>query len=128
MLPTYPFERQKYWLKKHTSTKKEYSASHKSMRNDHAEPKQGMEQEIAAIWSNLLEVDEIAATDNFFDIGGDEFTAVKLVNQLRNQFEVELELKQVFENASIRELAELIVEKQIDALDPEQLALLLEEE
>lgn len=126
VLPTYPFERQKYWLKKHTSTQKKDSAPHKSMRNDHAEPKQGLEQEIAAIWRHLLEVDEIAATDNFFDMGGDEFTAVKLVNRIRNQFEVEIELKQVFEKASIRELAELIVEKQIDALDPEQLALLLE--
>lgn len=128
VLPTYPFERQKYWLKKHTSTEKEYSASHKSMRNVRSEPKEGIEQEIADIWSLLLEVDEIAATDNFFDIGGDEFSAVKLVNQIRNQFDVEIELKQVFENASIRDLAELIVEKQIDALDPEQLALLLAED
>jgi amino acid adenylation domain-containing protein len=128
VLPTYPFERQSYWLKRHSSTEGRHSAKRaKTAENDFAAPKQGMEQEIAAIWSLLLGVDEIAATDNFFEMGGDEAAAGKLIDRLNNQFGIELQLKELFETVTIRELADLVVEKQIEGLDPEQLAMLLDD-
>jgi amino acid adenylation domain-containing protein len=126
VLPTYPFDRQRYWIMRETSAADKRSAKKKSQRNDFVTPKQGMEQEIAEIWGHVLELDEVAATDNFFDIGGDELEAGKLINRLSSEFNVDIELKQFFENASVRELAELVIEKQIEAMDPEEIAKLLE--
>lgn len=60
---------------------------------------------IARIWKDLLGVDRIFPSDRFFDLGGDSLTATQIATRLREQFGIDLPLKEVLSNPSVRSLA-----------------------
>ncbi|UHG91353.1 polyketide synthase [Spirosoma oryzicola] len=46
-------------------------------------PKAGVEQQIASIWADLLQLDKVGLDDNFFELGGNSLLAQKLVAALK---------------------------------------------
>lgn len=60
-------------------------------------PKPGAETELAAIWAELLERDDIAREDDFFSLGGDSLLATRLGALLRTRMQVDLPLRILFE-------------------------------
>ncbi|MCL5071892.1 MAG: phosphopantetheine-binding protein, partial [Actinobacteria bacterium] len=68
------------------------------------------EKALVAIWRDLLKLDRVGIQDNFFSIGGNSLMAIKLINQIRNFFHVDIELRHFFESRNIANTAKLIVE------------------
>jgi amino acid adenylation domain-containing protein len=72
----------------------------------------GEELRIARIWSELLHVDHIASTDNFFDLGGHSLLLLKLVRQLNKEFaaelHTELQIAQLFQAPTVEKLAQVV--------------------
>jgi acyl carrier protein len=60
---------------------------------------------LAAIFAELLRVESVGSDDNFFSLGGNSLTAVKLIARVRAEFGVRLPLWVVFQCASVSELA-----------------------
>ncbi len=86
-------------------------------------PETGIELAIAAIWEELLGIDGIGAEDNFFKLGGDSLLATRVVPRLRDGFNVEIQLRELFEEGTIAALAarvEDLLFEQIDALSDEE--------
>ncbi|WNG18185.1 amino acid adenylation domain-containing protein [Cystobacter fuscus] len=75
------------------------------------EPRTPTAVAMAGIWSELLGVDGVSADDSFFALGGHSMLAVRLVNQLRRRFKVDLPMKTLFERPRLQELADLIDQK-----------------
>jgi len=71
-------------------------------------PRTPTEEVLAKIWSQLLGIDQVGVTDNFFDIGGHSLLATQLVSRLRETFQVEVPLHYFFETPTVAELAESI--------------------
>jgi amino acid adenylation domain-containing protein len=69
------------------------------------EPMQGLERSIAGIWSDILQVDEIGADDNFFDLGGHSLHLVRVHAKLQPLTEGKLSLLDLFRYPSISALA-----------------------
>ena len=63
------------------------------------------EATLAAIFAELLRVEHVASDDNFFSLGGNSLTAVKLIARVRAEFGIRLPLWVVFQCASVAELA-----------------------
>ncbi|UAA37423.1 amino acid adenylation domain-containing protein [Paraneptunicella aestuarii] len=79
-------------------------------------PKNDTEIALQKIWAELLKVEEVGVTDNFFQMGGHSLLATRLASQIRRQFEVNFTLKSLFELPSIEEQAAMIVaEKGLDS-------------
>ena len=55
-------------------------------RSGHRPPRTAAEQLIAAVWSDVLGVPEVGADDNFFHLGGDSLTAVRVVGRVYEVF------------------------------------------
>ena len=72
------------------------------------EPRNELEQTIADIWVTHLGIDCVGVKDNFFDLGGNSLTAVRLFAQINEQCRVNLRLTVLFENPTIEQLAEAI--------------------
>jgi amino acid adenylation domain-containing protein/thioester reductase-like protein len=72
------------------------------------EPQSEMEQTVAAVWRSLLRVDRVSRHDNFFELGGHSLLIVQMLEQLR-RFGLTLELRKVFENPTLSELARALV-------------------
>lgn len=51
----------------------------------YVEPVGELETRFAQVWSQLLKVEKVGATDNFFTLGGDSLLAIQLVSKLSDQ-------------------------------------------
>ena len=72
---------------------------------------EGREADIAEIWKSLLSLDKIDRYANFFEIGGDSLLATRFLEKIRTQFGVEITLREIFENAELNKLAQILDER-----------------
>jgi acyl carrier protein len=63
------------------------------------------ERALAGLFAEVLRVEQVGSTDNFFSLGGNSLTAVKLIARVRTEFGIRLPLWVVFQCASVAELA-----------------------
>jgi len=66
------------------------------------------EQVLARLWRELLKLDEIAVSDNFFNLGGDSLLATRLTIRIQSQLRVSLPTRAVFESSTLRGLAKVV--------------------
>jgi acyl transferase domain-containing protein len=85
----------------------------------------GIEQELASMWQEVLGLEEVGVHDNFFDMGGDSLLATQLIGRLGEAFQVDLSLRNLFESPTVGEIALTIVQRQAQQVESGQLAELL---
>jgi amino acid adenylation domain-containing protein/thioester reductase-like protein len=73
-------------------------------------PRSAMEVKLSAIWSELLGVPRVGVHDNFFDLGGRSLVALRLLIRVRDEYQVDLPVRSLFDNPSIVGLASAIEE------------------
>ncbi|MFB2833040.1 amino acid adenylation domain-containing protein, partial [Floridanema evergladense] len=71
-------------------------------------PRTPVEEMLAQIWIELLKVERVGIHDNFFELGGHSLLATQLVLCIRDRFKVELPLRDLFNAATLAELAQTI--------------------
>jgi amino acid adenylation domain-containing protein len=71
-------------------------------------PRTETEKALAAIWGQLLKVESIGIDDDVFDLGAHSLQAMKALTQIRDAFDVNLALRNLFEHPTIAGLAEAI--------------------
>lgn len=71
-------------------------------------PQSDTEKSLAAIWSELLNTERLGLMDDFFDLGGQSLTAIRVVARIRDTFAVDISLRNVFEHPTLGALAEVI--------------------
>ncbi|MBB5857455.1 non-ribosomal peptide synthetase [Amycolatopsis umgeniensis] len=94
-------------------------------------PRDPAEQLITDIWREVLGVDRVGVTDDFFALGGHSLLATRVLAQLRRAFAVELPLRRLFEATTVAELAQAVtqaVEDEITGLSDAEVARLLASE
>lgn len=75
---------------------------------DFVRPRTGTEKSLAAIWSELLQVENIGVNDNFFDLGGKSLLAMRMVARVRDALGVDVQLRNLFERPTVAGLAEIV--------------------
>jgi acyl carrier protein len=68
-------------------------------------PATAVELRVAAVWRDVLGIDAVGAFDNFFDLGGDSLTALRVVDRLRDEHGVSLSIAAFYASPTIRLLA-----------------------
>ncbi|MCI7406581.1 methyltransferase, partial [Desulfovibrio piger] len=69
------------------------------------------EQAVAAIWKNVLRVDDVGVTDSFFLSGGDSLSAFQLLRQLEREFGCRLTLRDLLQAPTVAAQAALVDHK-----------------
>ncbi len=67
-----------------------------------------VEQILAGIWCNLLNLDRVGLTDRFFELGGHSLAATQVISRVRAVFGTELPLQALFESPTIAGLAKRV--------------------
>ena len=67
-------------------------------------PRTPIEEVLAAIWIELLEVERVGVHDNFFDLGGHSLMAMRLMAAVRDTLGITLPLKTFFESPTIEHM------------------------
>ncbi|ARU63056.1 hypothetical protein CBW65_20310 [Tumebacillus avium] len=68
-------------------------------------PRTETEAGVAAIWQEVLGVEQVGAEDNFFALGGHSLLAAKIVSRINRRFDVDLPLRTLFAAPTVAELA-----------------------
>jgi len=71
-------------------------------------PRVGVEQQLAAIWSEVLKLDRVGAHDNFFDLGGNSLLAMRLAARISASFARRVAVRDLFIHQTVAEQAELV--------------------
>jgi len=64
-----------------------------------------VQQRISSMWQELLAMEGISPEANFFELGGDSMTAIRLLRRLREELHPEVKLDDVYEFPSISQLS-----------------------
>ena len=134
-LPTYPFERKRYWLETRIPPVREQTSEHtegigpvdgvesvhpvtipasaamKGMYSrpdlgiEYAAPTNEVEQKVVSIWENLLGTGPIGINDNFLRLGGNSLLAIRVAAELRAAFQIEFPIQALMTASTPAELA-----------------------
>ncbi|MBA4496577.1 condensation domain-containing protein, partial [Paenactinomyces guangxiensis] len=74
---------------------------------EYVAPTNPIEEMLVRVWQEVLGIEQVGIHDNFFRLGGDSIKAIQIVSQLNRQNQ-KLEMKHLFQNPTVSELAPYI--------------------
>jgi len=87
-----------------------------SASSNYVPPGTEMEIMLASLWSEVLKVEHVGIHDNFFDLGGHSFLAIKAHHRLSQQLQIDIPLLKVFEHPTVHSLAQFLSDNQQPAV------------
>jgi phthiocerol/phenolphthiocerol synthesis type-I polyketide synthase E len=90
-------------------------------------PRGEVEEQVAAIWREVLGVDAVGVHDSFLELGGDSLLATRMMSRLGHVFGVELQIGAMFVDPTVAAMAASIVAAKASEADPSALEGLLAE-
>jgi len=90
-------------------------------------PMNAIEQELAQIWANFLDLDNVGIHDSFFDLGGHSILASQILAGIYRAFNVDLSLQTLFDMPTVAKQARIIENTLIEQTKLSELSTILEE-
>lgn len=75
------------------------------VEREYAAPDGPLEEQLAAIWSEILGCERVGRLDNFFDLGGDSLSGLRIINRVRDLLGEYLSVMAIFEAPTVASLA-----------------------
>ncbi|NQZ08854.1 MAG: amino acid adenylation domain-containing protein, partial [Algicola sp.] len=76
-----------------------------NLANQHVPPETPTEKILCQIWQEVLDVERVGLTDNFFQLGGHSLLAMKLLSVLKDRFNIDLAVNLFFELPDLQSFA-----------------------
>ena len=76
-------------------------------------PRNDLEKQLVIIWQEVLQKDKIGVEDSFFTLGGHSLKAVQVITKIQKQLNIKIELKEMYNEPTIANLASYIESIQI---------------
>jgi phthiocerol/phenolphthiocerol synthesis type-I polyketide synthase E len=83
-----------------------------ALTGDYQAPRNSVEQAVAEIWQSFLGISPIGVDDSFFELGGHSLLATQIMVHLRQQFQVDIPLRCLFDTPTVAGLAQAIAHQQ----------------
>jgi acyl carrier protein len=90
-------------------------------------PRTSVEEMTVNIWSEVLGIERVGVNDNFFDLGGHSLLAISVLSRVRNEFQIELQLRSIVDAPTPAELAMVIIQHLAEGIDDLQVQQILQE-
>lgn len=71
-------------------------------------PRTTVEVQLARIWQDLLGLPKVGVETSFFELGGDSLSVLQMSAQVRDVYDVRLDLHRLFEDPTIAQLARMV--------------------
>uniref|UniRef100_UPI00036CBA2D condensation domain-containing protein n=1 Tax=Paenibacillus massiliensis TaxID=225917 RepID=UPI00036CBA2D len=69
------------------------------------------EQEVATVWGSELGLEEIAVDENYYELGGDSISGIRIANRLNERLQAETSLTELMQHPTVAELAAFLEAK-----------------
>ncbi|MES1242898.1 MAG: thioester reductase domain-containing protein [Acidobacteriota bacterium] len=119
-LPTYPFERKRYWIdapgqsaKAEAKPAEEPAALARHgrpghLRNAYAPPANDLKRALCEIWQDILGLDDVGVHDSFFELGGHSLVAPRMILRVREVLGVDFPMSHLFEEPTVSGMAKAV--------------------
>jgi phthiocerol/phenolphthiocerol synthesis type-I polyketide synthase E len=112
-LPTYPFQRKRYWLDtdlsvQNNKVKKQASHSRPNLNTPYSSSETSEQAKIVELLEEVLGIAPIGIDDNFFDLSGDSLAATSLLTDISRDYNKKITLKEFYANPTPRLLAKIL--------------------
>ena len=84
------------------------STKRPSITTEFVKPKTDEERQLAKIWCDVLQLDEVGTQDNFFELGGNSIRAVKVVAQAKQAMDIDVTGAEFFDNPTIASFLKMV--------------------
>ena len=74
-------------------------------RDDYLAPRSPLEQTLAEIWADVLNVEQVGVRDNFFELGGHSLLATQIASRVQKVLQRNVPLRAMFECNCVEQLA-----------------------
>ncbi|MEU3166767.1 amino acid adenylation domain-containing protein [Streptosporangium sp. NPDC006930] len=74
-------------------------------------PRDPTEEALVRIWAEVLAVERVGVHDDFFDLGGDSITSLRVASRARRAFDVEISPRELFAAPTVAALAEVLQDR-----------------
>ncbi len=75
-------------------------------------PTSPQEVRLATLWEDVLQVKRVGLHDNFFALGGHSLLAFNMINRIRKDFNVILQVRTVFDNPTLEDFARVLTSEE----------------
>ena len=75
-------------------------------------PRTSIEKQLAALWCELLQLEEVGIDDSFFELGGHSLAAVRMISLYHSRFGQEISPVKVFQYPTIAKLSRFLEAKE----------------
>ncbi|WP_439653511.1 amino acid adenylation domain-containing protein [Pseudomonas rhodesiae] len=82
------------------------------MAREYLAPQSELEQQVAAIWAEVLHVQRVGLHDNFFELGGHSLLATQVVVRLRERLHAEFDVKSIFTAPTLADFSAYVAAQQ----------------
>ncbi len=96
------------------------------LNHHYVAPRNELEQTVADVFSEVLNLDRIGINDNFFTLGGDSIRGTQVIGRLQASLRVELPIVTLFKKPTVAELSKFIRISE-DSIDSDAIADILAE-
>jgi 3-oxoacyl-(acyl-carrier-protein) synthase/acyl carrier protein/NRPS condensation-like uncharacterized protein len=134
-LPTYPFERERFWIdigsleffnrdpgdqmeRLDSRVEREPEADvdveekvlpglypRPPLSTEYAAPGDEVEQALVEVWQKFFGIGEVGIYDDFFELGGDSLKAITVVLEIHKRLDTRIPITEIFQSPTIRELS-----------------------
>lgn len=81
-------------------------------------PQNELEEELCELWMDLLTIDRVSITDDFFELGGNSLKCSTLLYMINDTYHSDLELDEIFMHPTVKWLAERIQKSKFMVYEP----------
>ena len=111
-----------------TNTVEQSLHARPELNNEYIDPQTDMDRALIAIWQKYLGIKQIGIEDNFFELGGDSLLVSKVVNAIKNEFDLtatDMTISMFFNGPSIKQITNQIGDiNKADSVQSKKAALL----
>lgn len=90
-------------------------------------PRTPVEETLAEIWAEVLDLDQVGIYDNFFELGGHSLLATQIISRVIRKLEVNVSLQSLFQSPNVAEMAVVITQAQAERTEQEDIEHILAE-
>ncbi len=81
---------------------------HLKLDDQYIPPRNPVEEQLCAIWQEVLRLDRVGVQDNFFHLGGHSLLATQVISRVRSAFQVELPVASLFTGPTVAEVGQTL--------------------
>jgi hypothetical protein len=97
------------------------------LKQGYVAPRNVVEELVAAIWAEVLQVERVGVNDNFFALGGHSLMAMRVAARIRAIFGTAVSVREIFDAPSIPDFSKIILKNESIAGRAEKIARLFQQ-